>query len=373
MQRPWTDSELAALALWAVPGVGARSLTAIQAQVDSAALLDAKVESWVERLDGAAASARRGLAALRDRSLRELAQQQLSSAQAGSARVLRPSDADWPDAMRGLPDMPPVLFVLGAPGPPRRRLAMVGTRHPSAASRELARELADQVAAAGVTVVSGGAEGIDTCCHQAAVAAGGSTWVFLGSALDQIDRAQRLLLSGLGDRAVAMSELPYGVRADRSTFVRRNRLISAASDAVVVVRAGEGSGALHTASFAREQNKRLLAVPGEIRDASAAGCNRLIRDHEAHLCLSAAQLIAAVGGGVERGLGDGRPALAQVDVAQASKTAQKAFSLLTRSPSGFEELLAASQLSSGALTSALCELELLGLVVQHPGKRYERV
>jgi DNA processing protein len=248
---------------------------------------------------------------------------------------------------------------------------MVGSRHPDPGFLPWARRFAAEVAGAGVGVVSGAAEGVDRAAHWGAMDAGEQTWAFLGSALDELDPAQASLAPHLVERGgLLYSELPPGVRASPVTFPRRNRLISGASDVVLVLRAGDGSGSLYTAHAALQQGRPLLALPGEIDNPAARGTNGLIRTGAARLCLGAGDVWRALGMAVQS---KGRPPEETGGLAQLSEEARAAYALLASSPQGFEAVLARAQMDSAALTSALCELELRGLVVQHPGKRYEKV
>jgi DNA protecting protein DprA len=249
---------------------------------------------------------------------------------------------------------------------------MVGSRHPDQGFLPFARRFAQAVAQAGVGIISGAAEGVDRECHQGALNAGAETWAFVGSALDELDRPQAALLPKfLKHGGMFYSELPPGVRANRTTFPRRNRLISGAADAVLVLRAGEQSGALHTARAAVKQERRLLALPGDPYNPSAAGCNQLIRSGEARLCLTPEDAWSALQLNPLRTV----KAAAGVpfDLVQLTPNARKAYLLLGRTARSFDEVLQACKIPSAALISALCELELRGLVAQHPGKRYERI
>src|SRR5262249_11521411 len=218
------------------------------------------VRDWVDAipLADAVRDRMRGL-----RSLRAVAEVVRERAAQGQMQVVHRGDAGYPERLTEVADAPPVLFLRGAVGPPRRGLALVGTRHPEQGFLRRAREFAAVVALRGAGVVSGAAAGVDRACHLGALDAGGETWAFLGSALDSLDAAQERLVPAILDAGGAIySELPPGIRASRQTFPRRNRLISGSADAVVVLRAGEHSGALHTGHAARKQGRPILAWPG---------------------------------------------------------------------------------------------------------------
>ncbi|RKH11551.1 DNA-processing protein DprA [Corallococcus sp. CA053C] len=365
-----TGEHRACLALWAVPGLGPRTLAAVRAFAggELTRLASTPVRDWVSDVPVPSA-VRQRLATVA--SLDDVASQVESACAVAGIRVAFAGTPAHPARLVGLEDAPPLLFYRGEPGPPRRRLAMVGSRHPDQGFLPFARTFARKVSEAGVGVVSGAAEGVDRACHWGALDAGGETWAFLGSALDQLDPAQARLLPHFLERGgVFFSELPPGVRASTTTFPRRNRLIAGASDAVLVMRAGLESGSLYTADAARAQGRPVFALPGDVWQPAAAGCNALLADGRARACTSAEAICAVVGVHPGRAVPAGREGGWWEAL---SVEARGAYGLLDRVPRSFDEVLAGSPLSPAALTSALVELELSGLVVQHPGKRYEKV
>lgn len=364
-----TPERRATLALWAVPGLGPKTLEALRvfAGGSLARLLDSPVREWLAEAP-MSAPVRRRLAEIEE--LGPVADQLLEQCGVSGMELAFVGEYAFPERLAATPEAPPVLFYKGNVGPPRRRVAMVGSRHPDQGFLPFARTFARQVAEGGVGVVSGAAMGVDRACHYGALDAGGETWAFLGSALDALDEPQARMLPEFLDRGgVYFSELPPGVRASRSTFPRRNRLIAGASDAVLVLRAGKESGALYTAKEGLALERPVLALPGDVRNEAAVGCNELIRDGEAHACLGVEEVWKWVGArpvlAVPPGAGESWQAL--------SAEAHGAYRLLDRVPRTFDEVLARCRLSPAALTSALVELELSGLVIQHPGKLYEKV
>jgi DNA processing protein len=364
-----TPEQRATLALWAVPGLGPKTLEAVRAFAGGslARLLDSPVREWVSEVP-VSPPVRRRLATVE--ALGPVADRVLERCAAVGMEVAFAGERVFPELLAAAPDAPPVLFYKGHVGPPRRRVAMVGSRHPDQGFLPFARKFAREVAEGGVGVVSGAAMGVDRACHYGALDAGGETWAFLGSALDELDEPQARMLPEFLDRGgVYFSELPPGVRASRQTFPRRNRLIAGASDAVLVLRAGKESGALYTAQDGLAMGRPVLAMPGDVRNEAALGCNQLIRDGKAHACLDVQDVWKWVGArpvlAVPPGSGEGWESL--------SEEAQGAYRVLERVPRTFDEVLAGCQLSPAALTGALVELELSGLVIQYPGKLYEKV
>jgi DNA processing protein len=366
------EERLALLALWAVPGIGPKMLEGIRQALagDLTVVLSQPLQEWAAQVK-LSNPVRQLLATVP--SMSDLGCRLRERAERAGIGIAYPGDAAYPSNLVGLADAPPLLFYHGVPSAPRRRVAMVGSRHPDHGFLAFAERFAAEVAEAGVGIVSGAAEGVDRACHRGALAAGQETWAFLGSALDELDPPQaQLLPKFLAGGGIFYSELPLGARASSTTFPRRNRLISGAADAVLVLRAGVKSGSLHTADFARKQGRPVLALPGDAYNEAAYGCNDLIRSGKARLCIEPKDVFAALD--IQPSVGV-KPRLAGIPLSlrELSDQARFAYKLLIRRRHKFDELLGACQMPSAALTSALCELELMGLIIQHPGKLYERI
>lgn len=364
------EERLAYLGAWSIQGMGPRSLARLEAMSGGVvSLLDCPPGAWAGWLRLAPPVRQRLLS--RGTTLRELAEQVLERAQRGRMTPCFPGDPAWPPNLVGHPDLPPLLFHRGAPTAPARMVAVVGSRRPEPGVLLSARRFVSALAHQGAGVVSGAALGIDQAAHLGAVDAGRPTWAFMGSALDTLDPAQARLAPVLLEAGGALySELPPGVRANRQTFPRRNRLIAGAAEAVLVLRAGFRSGSLYTAVAALGMGRPVLAWPGEWDAPLAEGCNRLLRGGHASVCLEPADVWRALG--LPACLaGRPRPPARWAD--EASGAARRTYAVLERGPHGYEEILRRSGLSSAALTSALCELELQGLAIQLPGRRYEKV
>ncbi len=188
-------------------------------------------------------------------------------------QVLTWEDDAYPERLRPLAQAPPVLYVRGALTPQDAwAAAVVGTRKMTGYGRRVATEVAAYLARRGVTVVSGLARGIDGVAHRAALEAGGRTLAVLAHGVDLVYPPEhRALAAAIVQRGALLSEFPPGTRPEASFFPRRNRLISGLARAVVVVEAGERSGALITATFAAEQGREVFAVPGSIYAANSQG------------------------------------------------------------------------------------------------------
>ena len=190
-----------------------------------------------------------------------------------------PDHPRYPQGLRNIPDMPCVLYVKGDLPRFDRRLSIsvIGTRKPTTYGKLVCERIASVLATAGVTVVSGGALGLDSVAHRAAMDAGGTTVAVLGCGINyDYLRENKTLRDAICQHGALVSEYPPRSPATRYTFPARNRLIAALSQGTVVVEAGEKSGTLITADYALEQGKDVFALPGSVMSPSFKGSNRLI-------------------------------------------------------------------------------------------------
>jgi DNA processing protein len=268
----------------------------------------------------------------------------------------------WPAFLR-LHDPPIAVFLRGQPlGPADDRVAMIGSRRPTALGREVAVDLARNLAAAGVVVVSGGALGIDAEAHRGALLAAGRTIAVLGSGIDMdYPRTNARLLARIERSGTILSEYPPGVPAEQRRFPARNRLIAALARALVVVEATANSGTRSTAEHAEELGIDIYAVPGPVTSPLSQTPHALIRDG-ATLVGSAAELLADLK--VERREG---PAPEPQGLPEDERRAFDALAgaMLPDAVAGL------AGMSAHEAMVALARLELRGLV-RGVGGRYQR-
>ena len=197
-------------------------------------------------------------------------------------RLLCLEDSDYPALLRSILDPPAVLYVRGCFEPrDLQALAIVGSRRCTHYGREQAERFGALLAAAGFTVVSGGARGIDVAAHRGALRhPQGRTVCVLGCGIDVVYPPENLELYGqIAARGAMVSELPFGTAPSAENFPRRNRIISGLSRGVLVVEADEHSGAMITARLAgEEQGRTVFAMPGRIDSPMSRGTHQLIRD-----------------------------------------------------------------------------------------------
>jgi DNA processing protein len=281
-------------------------------------------------------------------------------------RTICPGEAGWPPGLARARPVPAWLRLRGDLGAPVRRVALVGARATDGYGRDMARRLARGLVRAGVSVVSGGALGVDAAAHEGALEAGGHTVAVLGCGVDvAYPASHRPLFSRILEAGGALlSEQADGHQAAPWDFPKRNRIVAALCDAVVVVRAGAGSGALITAGLARAAGVPLLAVPGDADHELSAGPLALLRDG-AGLAASVDDLLAALGlsAGVQ----------AELPLPPALPPERAALlGALGGATRHADELARAAGLAPGAALAGLLGLELAGLIEQQPGLRFRR-
>jgi DNA processing protein len=280
-------------------------------------------------------------------------------------RTIRPGDGPYPASLAAVADRPAELRLRGSLGAPVARVAVVGARRCDEYGVDVGRALGAGLARAGVSVVSGGARGVDAAAHEGALEAGGHSVAVLGTGVDVVYPAEHRALFEriLAGGGALLSEQPDGTPGWKGNFPRRNRIISGISDAVVVVRAGERSGALVTAEWAISQGVPVFAVPGDVRDPLSAGPLSLLR-RGARMVASAEDVLAALG--VEA------PRPRQVELPVLGGSASALLSALGRRPRHADEVARAAGLGTGAALAGLLALEIDGLCEQRPGHYFLR-
>jgi DNA processing protein len=188
---------------------------------------------------------------------------------------------DFPDILKHISPVPKNLFWSGqsiGSWIERPKVAIVGSRRISPYGRAVTEKLAGELARAGVVIISGLAYGVDITAHNAALAARGITVAVLPSSLEEIyPPAHRNIARQISEKGTLISEYPVGAISFRSNFIARNRLVSGLADVLIITEAALKSGSLHTARFALEQGKTVMAVPGNITSPTSEGCNNLIK------------------------------------------------------------------------------------------------
>jgi len=351
------------LRLSMVHGVGPRTMQILLERFESAtAVLDAPADQLAET--GVAAKVVKAIGRARqDVDLEE----QWKLCEKHGVDLLAPSSPAYPRALQDIAD-PPILFVRGQILPQDALgIAVVGSRHATYYGKTQAERLTSSLARAGLTIISGLARGIDAVAHRAAMAAGGRTLAVLGNGLDTVYPPEhKELAEEVAQQGALIAEVPMGAPPDKRNFPKRNRIISGMSLGILVVEAGEASGALVTARLALEQDRDVFAVPGPIDSRMSRGCHQLIRDG-AKLVESAEDILEELGPLVSPApTADGktvhRPAELLLNEIESAVLA-----VVRTAPTSIDEVISGSGLTAPQVLSTLSILEMRRLVRRHSG------
>ncbi len=288
--------------------------------------------------------------------------------------VVIQSDEVYPAHLKQIYDPPIVLYVKGELSTrDKNSVAIVGSRLTTHYGMEVARKLAHQLAYVGVTVVSGGARGIDTAGHQGALAAKGRTIAVLGTGINLIFPAENAeLFQRIAAQGAVITQFPFNRKADKQTFPIRNRIVAGMTLGTVVVEANLTSGALITANMAIENGRQVFAVPGRIDSPRSKGCHELIKKG-AKLCEGAEDILSEFeylfpGSNRPDAMNDAGslPALT------LSANEQTVYDVLDNEEKTTDELIRLSGLTASPVSVALLGLEMKRLIRQLPGKLFVR-
>lgn len=274
------------------------------------------------------------------------------------AQVIGRWSSSYPECLKRLEDPPPVIFLWGEGNFDEKNIAVVGTRKPTNYGREICERISADLSRAGLWIVSGLARGLDSIAHRAALEAGGKTIAVLGSGFQKIyppenqGLAQKIIQNGC-----LISEFPPDTPPKHWHFPSRNRIIAGLSRGVLVVEAGEGSGALITCDFALDLGIEVYAVPGSVLSPSSKGCHQLIKEG-AKLVENAEDILQDFG-----------LTLFPEEKREENLTPEETeiLEILSSEPFPLEEILKKVNFSPGSVLAALSLLEVKGLVRSLPG------
>ena len=285
----------------------------------------------------------------------------------GVRAVTRLSD-DYPARLTAIYDPPPTLYVRGeCPIDGERMFAIVGSRRCTRDGQRAAREIAEGLARADVTVVSGMARGIDTCAHEGAMAGGGRTVAVLGCGVDVVypPENERLMGQIIDSGGAVISEYMPGTPPNAGNFPARNRIISGMCSGTLLVEGAKASGAMITVNQALEQGRDVFAIPGGIYSPLSDAPNRMILDGAIPV-LCHWDILEYYRWGQRP---SERPARTAAPVALDPEEAA-VVSPLREQALSFEELIRATGFSAAKLNSHLTMLELRGIIEKVPGGEY---
>ena len=288
--------------------------------------------------------------------------------------VLISSDDNYPASLREIYDPPLVLYVKGElTVKDKNAVAMVGSRMTTNYGIETARKLGYQLAYVGVTVVSGGARGIDTAAHQGALSGKGRTVAVLGTGINLVFPVENAeLFERIAANGAVVTQFPFNRKADKQTFPIRNRIVAGMTLGTVVVEANLSSGALITANFATEYGRQVFAVPGRIDSPRSKGCHDLIKKG-AKLCEGAEDVLSEFEylfppsnrppSSAETG---------QLFAIELSDSEKKVYDAVGEEEVHIDDIIRRSGLAASGVSVALLALEMKRILRQLPGRMYVR-
>lgn len=302
-----------------------------------------------------------------------LAEKEYEAATKAGCTILAACEPDYPAQLAALEDAPPIITVKG----PRkvlmqqRRIAMVGSRNASLNGKQFAERLARECNAAGITVVSGLARGIDTAAHKGSL--DGGTIAVVAGGIDVVyPEENQALYDAIAEKGMVVAESPFGTPPTAHHFPRRNRIISGLSEAVLVVEAVSASGSLITARCALEQGREVMAVPGSPLDPRAKGNNNLLR--EGAILVENVQDILNGLSNRPRELAEpishfenGTPRNESLSDDAIASARDRILAVLGPVPVRIDDIIRELDMAGGIVLAAILELELAGKLERQPG------
>jgi DNA processing protein len=347
-----------------IPGIGAAAIARL---IEAFGSLSAAWEADLAAFRDAGVNQKSASRLIEQRDQIDL-EREWNRVQTAGVTLLTLAEDSYPALLREIPNPPPVLYIKGEIlQEDETAIGVVGTRRMTRYGSEMARRLSAGLAAAGMTIVSGLARGIDGIAHREAVDAGGRTLAVLGCGVDRIYPAEhRRLSEEVIENGALISQFPLGTSPDAHNFPERNRLISGMSLGVLVVEAPMKSGALITSSYAADQGRTVFAVPGSALSSSSDGPHQLIRD--------GAVLAATVDDVLQELNLERRQAVMENRrmLPDATGEEQEILQALDGDPRHIDDIAIDTGINISQLSAMLLQMQLKGMVREVGGQHYAR-
>jgi DNA processing protein len=295
-------------------------------------------------------------------------EQELELLEKMNAEIISVWDKEYPPLLKKIYDPPLVLYIKGNfLERDNYSIAVVGTRMPSNYGKVQAEKFTGELAAQGITIISGLARGIDSIAHSSALKNNGRTIAVIGSGLDIIYPPEnKHLFEKISERGVIISEYRLGTKPDAQNFPKRNRIISGLSLGCLVVETGINGGAMQTASFTLDQNREAFAIPGNLGIKQSEGTNLLIQKGEAKLVRNGEDILVELELKLKPIIGKNIP---KQDI-ELNLFEEKIIGALTNEALQIDKISALTNLSTSDCLVHLLSLEFKGMVKQLPGKMF---
>jgi DNA processing protein len=354
-----------------ISGVGAVTLQRLRERFSS---LETAWKASPSELQTVAGIGKKNLQQILEQRSRLTPEKILAEHEANHPAFLTPADANYPRLLLETPTPPATLYYRGNLNATEMQgthplISIVGTRSPSDYGRKWTKKLTTALVKHGYTIVSGLAAGVDAIAHQSCLDAGGRTLAILGTGLDiTYPQENRQLYQKIEQQGAILTEYPIGTKPDRGNFPARNRIVAGLSRAVIVTEAPEKSGALITARYANEFGRDVYVLPGSLENKNAIGCLGLL-NHGANVILSEGHLLEMLGTMPQLDLFEETPA----PLPEIAPQLKEILSAIAAEPTAFDVIVETVSQSANEVSAGLLELELLGLISQLPGMRYQRL
>ena len=360
------------LKLSQVPGVGSNRLRSLVSHFKSASAVFNASPRELIKVPGI--EDRTALSIVRFKDGGRFADEQLNQLKKSGGRIVTFWDTEYPEQLKRIYDPPPYLYMLGGfAREDKFSIAIVGTRSPSNYGKLLAEKFTSELAALGLTIVSGLARGIDTITHTSALKSGSRTLAVIGSGIDLIYPPEnKKLAERIASQGALLSEFEMGAKPDAEHFHRRNRIISGISQGTLVIETDVDGGAMITARVALDQNREVFAIPGPITEKRSAGCNVLIKRGEAKLVQTIDDILDELSSKL-------RPILKMSEKHERTRATEltlfekKIYDALEEETLHIDAIATRATVTTSDALVQLLSLEFKGLVKQLPGKMFVRV
>jgi len=347
------DPKLAQLALTFLPRIGDISLKSLISYCGSAEEIFSTTKGKLEKIPGIGNFASRSI--LDNKQAFAEAEKALNYCQKHSIKLLFYTDKDYPAYLKQLADGPSIIYLKGNALPPKRRyLSIVGTRKASKEGKQNVANIIAELAPYNPIIISGLAYGIDIEAHKEALTNHLTTYGIMATGIEKVypaihsKIAEKMLVTG-----GVLTEYPPYTKMSPSKFPERNRIIAGLSEATLVVEAGKKGGALITAYLARDYDREVFAIPGNLKNENTVGCNNIIKNNIAQLVSSGKDIAFYLGWEM------------------AKSTPVKKSTTLIQEDFNEDEWKVKSQIQIGKLASILLNLEFKNIVISIPGKKYK--
>jgi DNA processing protein len=364
------DDLLYQIALTQVPHIGPVHAKALTGLYGSAKAVFDAPRRQLENIEGIGSVRMQSLKSFRDFKSCEL---EIAFIERYKITPLFITDVKYPRRLLNCYDSPVLLYYRGKTDLNAANIvSIVGTRNHSEYGKHICEKFIEDLKEQQVLVVSGLAFGIDTIAHKAALKNALPTVGVLAHGLDRIYPVlNKSLAKRMAEEGGLLTEFKSDTNPDRENFPKRNRIVAGICDALVVVESGKKGGSLITAELANSYNRDVFALPGRTTDAKSEGCNYLIKNNKSVLVTAADDLLEFMNWKpVARPL---KPVQRELFITLTPEEKILIDLLQQQEQTSIDELSLNANLSSSAIAAALLALELQGLIVCLPGKRYKMV